>query len=128
MRKPTISIVLLLMLAILSGLRGSDRSPAVPSVIIAEHQAATLHQHDGHARSRGDARHACDASMQTLMPNGVGNRMRVQAPVVSDGRFREQDGYDAHTASGRTARALSSIRQIIMITGGPERPPRNILA
>ena len=126
MRRSTISIVLLLMLAIsFQGFAAAMQSGCALGHHRTNPGATTLHQHDGHhdhaalhasAASDADDSDSGPTTKCTCGSCGPGTALPVS----------RTDMAPALPEAAPLGRLVDP--PIIMITGGPERPPRTILA
>jgi hypothetical protein len=124
MRKSTIAIVLLLMLAIpFQGFAAAMRSGCALG-----HHRATLHHQDGHADHA--ATHGQDADTASAYTDS-NTSAATECECSTCGLGTGLPVSRAHTTLTLPAAApLGRFVHlpVLMITGGPERPPRNTLA
>lgn len=128
MRKSTIAIVLLLILAIpFQGFAAAMQSGCALGHHRAHTSAATLHQHDGHADYA--AMHAADAQADADTDSDTGATTECKCSTCGLGTVLPANRTDT-TLALPVAAPLGRFADppIVMITGGPERPPRTILA
>jgi hypothetical protein len=123
MRRSTIAIVLLLMLAI----PFQGFAAGIQSGCALGHHRATLHQHDGHADYATMHLHAAMADADTDSATGAATECKCSTCGVGTGLPVSR------TDTTLTLPAAAPLERffyppIIMIDGGLERPPRNILA
>lgn len=132
MRKPTIAIALLLMLtipfqgfaaAIQSGCALGHHRPNTSAATSHKHNGhedhAAMHAHAAHADAMADADTEADTDATTeckCSTCGLGTGLPVSRTDTT------------LTLSAAVPLGPFAYPPIVMITGGPERPPRNILA
>ena len=132
MRRSTIAIVLLLMLAIpFQGFAAAIQSGCALGHHRANTSAATLHQHDGHDDHAAIHQHDGHAAMHvhdadTDSDGGAAPECKCSTCGLGTGlpvsRTDTTLTLPAAAPLGRFADP-----PVIMITGGPERPPRTVL-
>ena len=127
MRKSTTAIVLLLILAIpFQGFAAATQSGCALGHHRTDPGVTTLHQHDGHDHA---ATHASAAQSEADADSVTSSATECECGACGPGtalpvsRTEMMPTLPEAAASGRFADP-----PIIMITGGPERPPRTILA
>ncbi len=123
MRRSTIAIVLLLMLAI----PFQGFAAAMQSGCALGHHRATLHQHDGHDdHASMHVPHAM-ADADTESETGATTECKCSTCGLGTGLpVSRTDTTLTLPAAAPLGRFV--YLPVIMITSGPERPPRNILA
>jgi hypothetical protein len=129
MRKSTIAIVLLLMLAIpFQGFAAAIQSGCALGHHRANTSATTLHKHDGHDHHHA-AMHAPAAMDEADTDSDTGATTECKCSACGLGTGLPVSRTDT-TLTLPAAAPLGRFvyLPVIMITGGPERPPRNILA
>jgi hypothetical protein len=127
MRKLTIAVVLLLMLAIpFQGFAAAMQSGCALGHHRANMSAATLHQHDGHDDHA--VMHAPAAQADADTNSDTDTATECKCSTCCFGTGLPVDGTDT-TLALPVAAPLGRFADppVIMITGGPERPPRTIL-
>ena len=124
MRKSTIAVVLLLMLTI----PFQGFAAAMQSGCALGHHRAPLHQQDGHADHAATHVHVADiASADKDSDTGAATECECSTCGLGTGLpVSRTDAALTLPAAAPLGRFV--YLPVIMITGGPERPPRNILA
>lgn len=132
MRMPTIAIVLLLMVAIpFQGFAAAIQSGCALGHHRPNTSAATSHKHDGHedhAAMHAHAVHA-DAMADADTEADTGATTECKCSTCGLGTGLPVSRIDTTLTLSAVAPLEHFVYPpIVMITGGPERPPRNILA